>query len=262
MAINTAFEVNLILIVLSTSGVAIQSSPMALVVPANSYHPVTITALALEAGTLDIRGCVVQAPGGAPREFLLPVSTDEEETKQARRRSAVECETGRSKRAGLDSRPWEKSGKRASTTAPPSSSGPSMRFLQCQVVLEQPLLRIRRTSLTHGAVMMYNGERLVVFSVPWLRYSFDSCRSTIRITLENVSSLPIDFVRLTFEDSTIGPAQQALAEGELSVFDTYESEYDLIHRPVFTWDHAPGTQSIRPGEKTVVTVNCFGKVGW
>lgn len=130
---------------------------MALVVPANSYHPVTITALALEAGTLTIRGCVVQAPGGASREFILPVSTDEEETKQSRRRSAIDCEVGRLKRAGLESRPWEKDSKRSSTTASNSRSVP--KFLQCQVVLEQPLLRIRRTSLTHGAVMMYNGER-------------------------------------------------------------------------------------------------------
>lgn len=87
-------------------------------------------------------------------------------------------------------------------------------------------------------------------------------RTTIRITLENVSTLPVDFIRLTFEDSTISPAQQALAEGELSVFDTYETEYDLIHRPVFTWDNPSSTSSTAPGEKTVVTVNCFGKVGW
>lgn len=130
---------------------------MALVAPANSYHPVTITAQALEAGTLTIRGCFVQAPGGASREFILPLSTDEEDAKLARRRSAIDCETGRSKRAGLESRPWEKDGKRSSAT--PSGTRSTPRFLQCQVVLEQPLLRIRRTSLTHGAVMMYNGER-------------------------------------------------------------------------------------------------------
>lgn len=130
---------------------------MALIVPANSFHPVTITAQAVEAGTLTIRGCFVQAPGGATKEFLLPLSTDEEESRQARRRSAIECESGRSKHAGLDSRPFAK-GKRTST-AITSGSRHTPRFLQCQVVLEQPLLRIRRTSLTHGAVMLYNGEK-------------------------------------------------------------------------------------------------------
>jgi trafficking protein particle complex subunit 9 len=33
-----------------------------------------------------------------------------------------------------------------------------LRFLHCNVVGEQPLLRIRRTSLTHAAVMLYDGE--------------------------------------------------------------------------------------------------------
>ena len=87
-------------------------------------------------------------------------------------------------------------------------------------------------------------------------------RSTIRITLENVSELPVDLIHLTFDDSTIAPAQQALTEGEMSVFDTYETEYDLVHRPVFTWDGEHEPQQVAPGHKRVVTVNCFGKVGW
>ena len=89
-----------------------------------------------------------------------------------------------------------------------------------------------------------------------------SYRSTIRITLENVSSLPIDLIRLTFDDSTIAPAQQALAEGEMSVFETYETEYDLVHRPVFTWDSEREPKAVAPGHKRVFTVSCFGKVGW
>jgi trafficking protein particle complex subunit 9 len=76
-----------------------------------------------------------------------------------------------------------------------------------------------------------------------------------------VSSLPIDYVRLTFDDSTIGPAQQALADGELSVFDTYETEYELIHRPVFSWS-AKEDKEIAPGARTVLTVACYGKVNW
>ena len=87
-------------------------------------------------------------------------------------------------------------------------------------------------------------------------------RSTIRITLENVSSLPVDLIHLTFDDSTIAPAQQALADGDLSVFDTYETEYDLIHRPVFTWDSHRSDYEIQPEDKAVVTVNCYGKAGW
>lgn len=133
---------------------------MSVVLPANSFHVVSIAGTPLGTGNLVIRGCTVQAPGGRPREFVLPLSTDEEEDRLSRRRSAIECEIGRSKYSGLDSRPWERAGKRTSTSI---ISKNNFRFLECKVVPEQPLLRIRRTSLTHGAVMLYNGEMLVRF---------------------------------------------------------------------------------------------------
>lgn len=85
-------------------------------------------------------------------------------------------------------------------------------------------------------------------------------RSTIRITIENVSTLPIDFVKLSFDDNTIAPAQQALADGELSVFDTYETEYELIQKPTFSWDGQ--SVEILPGEETALNITCQGKVGW
>ncbi|KAH9926207.1 TRAPP II complex [Fomitopsis serialis] len=235
------FDLQLESLALSTYGVRIESEAMPITIPANTYHPVTMTGKAVEPGTLTIRGCVVQAPGGLPREYVLPLSTEEAEETRSRRRSAIESEVGRAKYAGLESLPWKRMSKRDSKQA---SKTASLWFLECKVVPEQPLLRIRRTSLTHAAVMLYNGET-----------------STIRLTLENVSSLPIDLIRLTFDDSTIAPGQQALAEGELSVFETYETEYDLIHRPVFSWDNERDTSRVDPGEKTTVSVKCFGKVG-
>jgi hypothetical protein len=33
-----------------------------------------------------------------------------------------------------------------------------LKFLVCNVVPEMPLLAIRSTSLTHGALMLYDGE--------------------------------------------------------------------------------------------------------
>lgn len=60
----------------------------------------------------------------------------------------------------------------------------------------------------------------------------------------------------------MGLAQQTLLEGELSVFDTYETEYDLMHRQVLTWDAENSKIEIPPGKMMTVTVNCFGKAGW
>ncbi|KAH9009241.1 transport protein Trs120 or TRAPPC9 TRAPP II complex subunit-domain-containing protein [Lactarius pseudohatsudake] len=229
---------------LSTSGVAFDMKPISLTIPANSYHPVTLTGKPLEDGSLVIRGCHVQAPGGASREFLLPLATAEEEEHRLRRRSAAACESDRTKYSGLESRS-KKSEKRNSTLVASALSKRTIpKFLECTVVPEQPLLRIRWSSLVHGAVMLYNGEK-----------------STLRLTLENVSNLPVDFLRLSFDDSTIGPAQAALAEGDLSIYDAYETEYQLINRPVFSWDREQEDTEIPAGRKVAIVLTCSGKVG-
>lgn len=85
--------------------------------------------------------------------------------------------------------------------------------------------------------------------------------STIRLTIDNISSIPVNFLRLAFEDSTIAHAQQTLAEGNLSVYDTYETEHDLINRPVFSWT-SDESRPIAPNQNLTLTLSCFGKVGW
>ena len=126
-------------------------------IPASSYHPVTLSGKPLEDGILVIKGCHVQAPRGAPREFLLPLATADEEEHRSRRQSLATCESGRTKYSGLDSRPG-KSSKRSTLVSSSSGRRAIPKFLECTVVPEQPLLRIRWSSLTHGAVMLYNGE--------------------------------------------------------------------------------------------------------
>ncbi|KAJ4487929.1 TRAPP II complex [Lentinula aciculospora] len=237
------FDMELHSLSLSTSGTPFESNPISLVVPARSYHRVILSGKALTTGSLIIRGCLVQAPGGIPREFVLPLASEEEEERLAHKRSAALCEAGRFKYFGLDSFSWRKNQSPDSSSGSSSRSSKTPSFLECKVVPEQPLLRIRRTTVTHGALMLYDGEM-----------------SSIRITFENISLLPIDFVRLAFDDSTISPAQQALAESEMSVFETYETEYALIHRPVFSWIKNDSV-TIAPGRKVTLSINCFGKVG-
>lgn len=85
--------------------------------------------------------------------------------------------------------------------------------------------------------------------------------STIRITLENSSSVPVDFVKLSFEDSASRIALAVLNEGEVSREQAYELEYDMIKRPVFVWS-PEGEVGIPPGGRTTISVTCLGKVGW
>ena len=143
----------------STSGVQFETEPIRVVVPANSLHQVILSGKAVQSGTLVIRGCFVIAPGGMSREYILPLYTVEEEQRLARKRRSIISESGRSKYVGLDRYPWIE--RRRSTHSNELARGPSFRFLECKVVPEQPLLRIRRTSVTHGGLMLYDGEKYV-----------------------------------------------------------------------------------------------------
>lgn len=147
--------------VCSTSGVPFQSQPLALTIPANTFHVTRIIGTALQPGTLVVRGCIAQAHGGTPREFMLPLATEEEDNLREKRKSAWNAEVHRMKENGLDARPWIRDKRLAIAKGRASKAIKTlseMSFLECNVIVQQPLMRIRRTSLTHGAVMMYDGE--------------------------------------------------------------------------------------------------------
>ncbi|KAI6166990.1 transport protein Trs120 or TRAPPC9 TRAPP II complex subunit-domain-containing protein [Pisolithus thermaeus] len=199
------FDLELQSLSLITSGVVFDCGPISsIVIRPNSFYNIPVIGIPKEPGALVIKGCTVQAPNGAPQELLLPVSAESDECGQLRRQSMVRNEGERTKNV-------------LSAVVPPSKSEP--RYLECVVVPQQPVLRVRRTSLTHGALMLYDGEK-----------------SSIRLTLENLS----------FDDSTISSAKEALSEGELDIFETHEIEYDLI---------------INPGGKFMLSVTCLGKAG-
>lgn len=144
----------------STSGLDFRSPSIATLIPSESYRVVHLTGVASQTGTLTIRGVTAQLGGGISREFLLPIHSDEEDGRADRRRSMLNMELGRVKYSGLDAREPDKTQKRLSSAekpkGPPKKINPT--FLACKVVEEQPLLRIRRSTLTHGALMLFEGE--------------------------------------------------------------------------------------------------------
>lgn len=148
----------------STSGVSFESSPLRVIIPATSFHEVVLSGKAGNTGTLVVRGCFVKAPGGASREFILPLFNGTEEERLSRKKSVIACETGRSKFNGTERFRGQTQRKRNSVSGTSASTiSKPFQFLECKVVPEQPLLRIRRTSVTHGAVMLYDGEKYEFF---------------------------------------------------------------------------------------------------
>lgn len=126
-------------------------SPISTVVPAGSFHTVRLAGTAREPGLLVIRGCHIRLAGCTEREFLLPVWNDEEEAKR-KKAAMLDTATDRIKKTGLDAFAAA-SGARIRT-----AEEPGLRFVECTVVPELPLLWVRSTSLTHGALVLYDGE--------------------------------------------------------------------------------------------------------
>ncbi|GAA5896374.1 hypothetical protein JCM6882_000998 [Rhodosporidiobolus microsporus] len=234
------FELEIQSIELSTTGVPFACDPLSTVIPPGSFHTVRLTGTAREPGTLTIRGCNIRLAGCTVREFVLPIWDSAEEAKQ-QKAALLDTSRERIKAIGLDAASTSKRG--VVSIASDKALEESAKFLECVVVPEQPLLWMRSTSLTHGALMLYDGEI-----------------STIRIGLENTSSTPIDFLQITFTDSLSASTQSHLAENELPAVEAYELEADIHHRPVFRWSGSTAT-SIPPGASYVLEIECRGKIG-
>lgn len=71
----------------------------------------------------------------------------------------------------------------------------------------------------------------------------------------------MDFIKLSFDDSTAREAQAIVAEGELSPEQAYELDWDQINRPSLVWENR-GEMGIPPGGRVTLAIRCFGKVGW
>lgn len=214
---------------------------MPLVLPASSVQTVRVTGNTPAPGALQVRGVNIRLADGSTAEFLVPIVDSSGQKTDSKRRSAALADIAKVKRQGLEAR---RSVALGADALPPLPVVDDHKWLECNVVEEQPLLWIKKTSLTHGTVMLYDGET-----------------SVIRITVENSSAVPVDFVKLSFEDSVTREAQYLLADGEQTPQQAYELDYDISKQPVFTWDNT-APLSIPPGGRATLSVQVLGKVGW
>ncbi|KAL7423194.1 hypothetical protein Q5752_002494 [Cryptotrichosporon argae] len=233
-----AFDLDVKDLSLITSGVSVVTTPLSIILPASSVQTVRVSGQASSAGTLQIKGAALRLADGSHAEVLLPVYDAVMADKRDKRRSKALADAGKVKRQGLDARRKDADEDGAATVE---------SWLTAEVVEEMPLLWIKTTSLSHGTVMLYDGER-----------------STIRITLENSSPVRVDFVKLSFDDSTARDAQAAL-DADPSPEQAHEIDYDLLRRPVFSWDTegrpVPTELAVPAGGRVTLAVNCLGKVG-
>ncbi|KAF8923595.1 hypothetical protein BGZ58_002755, partial [Dissophora ornata] len=225
---------------LSTSGVEFEAIPTSTVIPAQSTVSINVAGVPKHHGELVIRGCMVQITHCVEEEFFvtnprtgLPIDTDTK-TSEPTAEAMV-----RFKKRGMESFTYKKD---TSATEP--------KFASVSVIPTQPLLKINSTSLQHGSVMLFEGEK-----------------TTMRLTVENIGTTPVDFVTLSFSDSTsqltIGNnyGNTTNSNGvELSAEDAYEMELFLKKTNVFSWNREVECH-IPVGGTHEVKVDVLGKRG-
>ncbi|KAG0222668.1 hypothetical protein BGW42_006404 [Actinomortierella wolfii] len=220
---------------LSTSGVKFKAIPASAIIPAQSTIVIKVSGIPLEAGELQIRGCFAKVGHCSDQEFFM-MRPSPAPTSGAGGAASGRSNTTERTPVVVQERP-KKTGLESFTRKPAEDATVSKKepnFLSFKVIPPQPLLKISATSLQHGSLMLFEGEK-----------------TTFSLTLENIGAIPVDFVTLTFTDST---GQIVGVNGnnvDLSAEDAYELELFLKQVQVFDWDrqvncHIPvgGTREI------------------
>ncbi|KAL7320454.1 hypothetical protein PS15m_000343 [Mucor circinelloides] len=242
------FDLELSNVVLSTSGIEFSAIPTAITIPANETLALRLMGTPLETGSLIIRGCIIKITGFAEQEFLNEKQEVKkiEQPKNSKDIVQQSIESERYKYTGLQalskrSDPDQKLSEKESAGAVQQES--------LNVIDDQPLLKIKSTSLLHGAVMLFEGEM-----------------THLSIQVENIGNIPVDFLTLSFTDSTtIHPKP---INPELPTEEQYEIELYTKGTPVFSWEGSKADSnqigkkiSLPPGEHTEIIVNIYGKQG-
>ncbi|RCI06824.1 hypothetical protein CU098_013039 [Rhizopus stolonifer] len=238
------FDLELSNIVLSTSGVDFSPIPAAATIPANDTLTIRLMGTPMETGSLVIRGCTIKITGFAEQEFLNEKQrTEQVQEKENKVMSLVESK--RHKYSGLQAL------YKGPTLDIDSKNENSQELLyeQINVIEDQPLLKIKSSSLLHGAVMLFEGEV-----------------TRIVIQIENIGFIPVDFITLSFTDSTTNHPK--LINPDLPPEEQYEIELYTKGTPVFSWDGSKSDSnqigkriSLQPKESTDIVVNIYGKQG-
>ncbi|KAG1052966.1 hypothetical protein G6F43_004920 [Rhizopus delemar] len=238
------FDLELSNIILSTSGVEFSPVPAAATIPANDTLTIRLMGTPLETGALTIRGCIIKITGFAEQEFL----NEKQKTEQVKEKENKVMSLVESKR-------HKYSGLQALYKAPTldldmrHDNAQESQYEQINVIEDQPLLKIKSSSLLHGAVMLFEGEM-----------------TRIHIQIENIGHIPVDFITLSFTDSTTNHPK--LINPDLPPEEQYEIELYTKGTPVFSWEGSKADNnqigkriSLGPKESTDIVVNIYGKQG-
>lgn len=143
----------------STTGVSFVTNPHPIALAPGGFQTVRLSGVATTSGSLEIRGVRLRLQDGSTTDVLLPNISEKERSKRDKRRSRVIADAAKSKRQGMEAR-WSMTshGSGQGDLDRRASISSATKWLECKVVEEQPVVWIKKTSLTHGTIMLYDGE--------------------------------------------------------------------------------------------------------
>ncbi|KAI1367447.1 hypercellular protein A [Xylaria arbuscula] len=196
VVIQNPFEIDLEIdsIKLYSEGADFESATISTVIGPYRTQILKIQGTPRSAGSLKITGAVVRVLGCRERRFPIfsqPWTPDQEV---------------KIKGIGLGALRQN----RAMPTAGPPLSPDS---IDLSVIEAQPIVLIKSTSLPQSSIMILEGER-----------------RTFSVTLHNISTTPVDLLLFSFQDSTQGSLQAALANRDATAAELHEYEWLLAKK--------------------------------
>ncbi|KAF3920526.1 hypothetical protein ABW20_dc0108759 [Dactylellina cionopaga] len=240
------FEIQIDGVSLEVTGVEFETLPASLVIGAYRQHTYIVTGIPHGSGTMKLLGAKIKVYGCKERFF--PVVPDV-------RMVPLDGED-KVKRVGLGAmrfdhpRPKSHISTNSNNAArmsqiPQPDVGPDLKQLSINVIPAQPKLIVTHTSLPQNAIMVLEGEKQVF---------------TIHVKNES-TSVPVDFVAISFIDSTTEPVTNAISQKQGLPAEVYELEVILYKKKAFEWLQPEENVEIPPGGRGVFQVQVLGKPG-
>ncbi|KAL4999029.1 TRAPP II complex [Aspergillus recurvatus] len=234
------FEVEIERIRLESEGVHLDAVAEWVLLPPLCLQDVTVYGIAQEEGSLKVTGCSVKVRHCRERSFPIFKDFWKPDIEAKFKRTGLAA-----KKPSVD-RPLSWSSTFSKDGKPTTKKGPETFSCEVKVIRPQPLLVIESLSLSQSALMVLEGEI-----------------SSFSITLRNASSCDLDFILLTFQDSTTKQIQTALSNKDLLPVEVYELALKLT-RPALHWRREglnPSDYSIPAGQCATFTINVAGNPG-
>ncbi|KAK6529557.1 hypothetical protein TWF281_008727 [Arthrobotrys megalospora] len=239
------FEIQIDSVALDVTGVNFETLPASVVIGAYRQHTYIITGIPQSSGTMKLLGARIKVYGCKEKFFpIVPdvrmVPVDGEDKIKKVGIGAMKLDHPRPK-----SHISSNSNNIRASQIPQPNFGPDLKQLSINVIPAQPKLIITHTSLPQNAIMVLEGEKQVF---------------TVHVKNES-DSVAVDFVTISFVDSTTEPVTNAISQKQGLPAEVYELEVILYKKKAFEWIRPEEKVTIQPGGTGVFKVQVLGKPG-